>query len=58
MKIYNIEITETLQRVIKIKAESLDDAITKAHNQYNNGEVVLDSNYYIDTNIKAIDFED
>lgn len=46
---YQIEITETLQRVIKIKADSADDAVEKARALYKNERIVLDYSDYTDT---------
>ena len=33
-KVYQIEIEETLQKVVKIKADSLEDAISIARDRY------------------------
>ena len=54
MKKYTIEITETLQRQIEIKANSFDEAYSIIKEKYHNGEIVLDSNDYIDTDFKLI----
>ncbi|MGE5495547.1 MAG: DpnD/PcfM family protein [Burkholderiales bacterium] len=51
MKNYSVEITETLQRVIDVDADSPDDAIEKVRKQYLNQEIVLDSSDYVDTDI-------
>ncbi len=40
-KKYKIEITETLQRVVDIKAKSKNDAIKKIAQQYKDEEIVL-----------------
>ncbi|MCI9039856.1 MAG: DpnD protein [Clostridia bacterium] len=45
-KVYQIEIEETLQRVVKIEANSLDEAIDIAQNRYSNQEYVLDYEDY------------
>ena len=45
-KIYQIEIEETLQKVVKIKADSLDEAIDIAQNRYSNQEYILDYEDY------------
>ena len=45
-KTYNIEIEETLQKVVKIKANSLDEAIDIAKERYRNEEYILDENDY------------
>ena len=55
MEIFKIEITETLQKVIEVSASSLDEALEIIKNKYNNGEIVLDSNDYIDTVIEEND---
>lgn len=47
-KIYTIEITETLQKQVKIKASSQEEAEQTIKEQYQNNEIVLDSNDYID----------
>jgi len=51
MKSYSVEITETLQRTIKIKACDVDDAIRIAHEQYANGEIILNENDFVDVDI-------
>lgn len=38
---FKIEITETLQKVVEVKAESLTEAITKVAVDYGGGEIVL-----------------
>lgn len=41
-KVYDIEIEEVLQKVVKIEANSLDEAINIAQNRYTNQEYILD----------------
>jgi len=41
-KIYNIEIEEILQKVVKIKANSLEEALQIADERYSNEEYILD----------------
>lgn len=48
-KIYSIEITETLQKQVSIQANSYEEAERKVKEKYQNNEIVLDSNDYIDT---------
>lgn len=55
MEIFKIEITETLQKVIEVSAYSLYEALEIIKNKYNNEEIVLDSNDYIDTVIEEYD---
>lgn len=52
-KIYQIEIEETLQKVVKIKADSLDEAIDIAQNRYSNQEYILDYEDY-----KGVEFRE
>ena len=41
-KMYDIEIEEISQRVVKVKANSLDEALDVVQNKYYNQEYVLD----------------
>ena len=54
MKKFNIEITETLQRQIEIEAEDYDEAMKIIKERYRNGEIILDSNDYVDTDFRLI----
>lgn len=54
MKTYSVEITETLQRTIDIKADSYQEAFNAVSNQYKNGEIVLDSSDFIDYEISIM----
>ena len=49
MSTYKIEITETLQKIIEIEAQSKDKAFQKVKEMYNREEIVLDSSNYVDT---------
>jgi hypothetical protein len=51
MKNYSVEITETLQKIIDVEADSPDDAIEKVRKQYRNQEIVLYGSDYVDTDI-------
>ena len=42
-KEYEIEIEEVLQKVVKVKANSLDEALDIVEEKYRNQEYVLDS---------------
>lgn len=42
MKKYNVEVIETLSRVIEIDANSYEEAKSIAEEKYNNSEIVLD----------------
>lgn len=52
MKTFEIEITETLQVIKKVKAENYNDAYEIINEQYKNEEIVLTSEEYVDTIIK------
>lgn len=52
-KLYDIEIEELLQKVVKIKANSLDEAIDIAQNRYSNQEYILDYEDY-----KGVEFRE
>lgn len=49
MKTYQVEITETLQKVINVKASSSEDAINEVRALYKNEDIVLDYSDYMDT---------
>ncbi len=51
MKIYKIEIQETLSRIVEVKAESEDDAYTQVKGMYEQEEIVLDCSDFLDTKI-------
>ena len=42
-KIYKIEIEEILQKVVEVKANSLDEAFDIVQNKYANQEYILDT---------------
>ena len=48
---YQVEITETLQKIITVKAASANDAWKMVSNMYSDEEIVLTSEDYIDTDI-------
>lgn len=52
-KTYKIEIEETLQKVVEIQANSLDEAIDIAQNRYSNQEYILDYEDY-----KGVEFSE
>ena len=49
---YKVEISETLQRVIEVEAESLSEAVTKVCKDYADGEIVLDGMDFVGYEIK------
>lgn len=46
-KVYQIEIEETLQKVVKIKADSLEDAISIARERYRKEEYILNEDNFM-----------
>ncbi len=49
---YEVEIEEVLQRVVKVKATSEDEAIRKVKEQYVKAEIVLDAEDFMDYDIR------
>ena len=56
-KKYYIEITETLQKVVEVYAESEEEAKDKVHLDYTNGKEVLTSENWVDTLIDVYSLE-
>lgn len=46
-----VEITEILQRIVEIEAENDSEAIERANELYFKGQIVLDADDHIDTEI-------
>ena len=55
MPTYKIEITETLQRQIEVEESSKEEALKKIKEQYQNQEIVLNENDYVDTEYSYIE---
>lgn len=51
-KMYEIEIEEILQKVVKVKANTLDEAISKVEDRYRNEEYILDYQDYKGTEFR------
>lgn len=49
---YNVEVVETLSRVVEIEADSYEDAERVAEEMYDNSEIILDYEDKEDTNYK------
>ena len=54
-KTITVEITETLQRQVKVRAADPSEAIAKVEDKYYNQDIVLDASDYIDTDFNIID---
>ena len=51
-KMYEIEIEEILQKVVKVKADTLDEAISKVEDRYRKEEYILDYQDYKGTEFR------
>lgn len=49
---YRIEITETLQRIIRIIAESEDEALMRVKQMYGNCDIILSDSDFIGVEIE------
>jgi hypothetical protein len=54
MKTYQVEVLENLVRIIDIEADNSSDALKKVEEMYKNGEIILDSDDYVSTEINII----
>lgn len=54
-KPFKIEIQETLSRIIEVEADNIEEAIFKANEMYNNEEIVLSENDFVETKIDKIE---
>jgi hypothetical protein len=57
MKEYNVEVCETLIRIVTVEATSEEDAIKFVKYDYNNAELVLDSDDFFDVDFNLINKE-
>ena len=48
MKEYQVEVVETLIRIVTVEATSEEEAIEQVMHDYNNAELVLDSDDFFD----------
>ena len=55
MKRYYVSVTETLNKVVSVDAESEKEAVQKVQDAYNNSEIILDSDNYCG---KTVEVED
>ncbi|KKN71233.1 hypothetical protein LCGC14_0422760 [marine sediment metagenome] len=51
---YEVEIEETLSRIVTVEAENSDDAEDKVREDYGNGDIVLDSDDFQDVNFEIV----
>ncbi len=52
---FQIEITETLSRIVSIDANDVNEAIQKVREQYRQSDIVLDSEDFITVDFNEID---
>lgn len=52
METFKIEIKEFLSKIIEIKAENIDEAVSKIKVMYQKEEIVLDNDDYVTTEIE------
>ena len=52
-KEFVVYITETLQRKVVVEANNDNEALNQVIDQYNNGEIVLDYNDYLDVEFNS-----
>ena len=55
MKRYYVSVTETLNKVVSVDAESEKEAVQKVHDSYDNCDIVLDSDNFCG---KTVEVED
>ena len=52
---YKIEITETLQRIIEVEADNVNNAISIVNDMYRDEVIILRDSDYIDSKIEVIE---
>jgi hypothetical protein len=57
MKEYQVEVCETLIRIVTVEATSEEDAIKFVKYDYNNAELVLDSDDFFDVDFNLVNQE-
>lgn len=58
MKKYNIIIEETLSKVVRVEAETEDDAIDKIESMYGNQEIVLSADDFTGYQIRGFSIDE
>jgi hypothetical protein len=54
MREYNVEVVETLIRIVTVEAMNVEDAIKFVKYDYNNAELVLDSDDFFDVEFEIV----
>ena len=55
MKRYYVSVTETLNKVVSVGAESEKEAVQKVQDAYSNSEIILDSDNFCGETVEAED---
>ena len=55
MKRYYVSVTEMLNKVVSVDAESEEEAVQKVQDAYNNSEIILDSDNFCGEIVEAED---
>lgn len=55
MKRYYVSVTETLNKVVSVDAESEKEAVQKVQDAYSNSEIILDSDNFCGKTVEAED---
>lgn len=55
MKRYYVSVTETLNKVVSVDAESEKEAVQKVQDAYSNSEIILDSDNFCGETVEAED---
>ena len=48
MKVYKIQVEETLADIVSVQASSKDEALEKVKEQYRRGDIVLEYDNFVD----------
>jgi hypothetical protein len=51
---YEIEVSETLSRIIKVDADYVDEALDKVEDDYNKENIVLNSKDYVNVEFRVL----
>lgn len=55
MKRYYVSVTETLNKVVSVDAESEKEAVQKVQDAYSNSEIILNNDHFCGETIEAED---
>lgn len=51
METFKIEVQEFLSKIVEVKAENVEGAISRVREMYRNEEIILDETNYVTTDI-------